>query len=41
MVANGSMKGIELNMNSLGVINGIIDEYTQGQTATVCKEYTC
>ncbi|KAF2497731.1 peptidase S10, serine carboxypeptidase [Lophium mytilinum] len=29
LVANGSQPGIELNMNSLGIINGIIDEYIQ------------
>ncbi|KAH7417353.1 carboxypeptidase-like protein S1 [Cadophora sp. MPI-SDFR-AT-0126] len=29
MIANGSSEGIQLNFNTLGVINGIIDEYTQ------------
>jgi carboxypeptidase D len=29
MIANGSMSGFQLNFNSLGVGNGIIDEYTQ------------
>jgi carboxypeptidase C (cathepsin A) len=29
MVANGSQPGIELKMNSLGIINGLIDEYIQ------------
>lgn len=29
LIANGSMQGIQLNFNSLGVGNGIIDEYTQ------------
>ena len=29
MIANGSSQGIQLNFNTLGVINGIIDEYTQ------------
>ncbi|KAK7546083.1 Alpha/Beta hydrolase protein [Phyllosticta citricarpa] len=28
-IANGTSSGIQLNFNSLGVINGIIDEYTQ------------
>ncbi|TKA64280.1 hypothetical protein B0A49_06174 [Cryomyces minteri] len=28
-IANGSMSGYELNFNSLGIGNGIIDEYTQ------------
>ncbi|KAH7062194.1 putative carboxypeptidase S1 [Macrophomina phaseolina] len=30
-IKNGSVTGIELNFNSLGVGNGIIDEYTQAQ----------
>lgn len=29
MIANGTSSGVHLNFNSLGVINGIIDEYTQ------------
>ncbi|CAL3962341.1 unnamed protein product [Diplocarpon coronariae] len=29
MIANGSSQGIQLNFNSLGIINGIIDAYTQ------------
>ncbi|KAK0126486.1 hypothetical protein ONS95_008083 [Cadophora gregata] len=29
MIANGSTQGIQLNFNSLGIINGIIDEYIQ------------
>jgi carboxypeptidase D len=28
-IANGSAQGVQLNMNSLGIINGIIDEYIQ------------
>jgi len=29
MIANGTQSGIQLNFNSLGIINGIIDEYIQ------------
>jgi hypothetical protein len=29
MIANGNSQGIQLNFNTLGVINGIIDEYIQ------------
>jgi Serine carboxypeptidase len=29
LVANGSESGVELNFNSLGIGNGIIDEFTQ------------
>ena len=29
MIANASSQGIQLNFNTLGVINGIIDEYIQ------------
>jgi len=29
MIANGSSQGIQLNFSTLGVINGIIDEYIQ------------
>lgn len=29
LIANGSMEGIQLNFNTLGIINGIIDEYIQ------------
>ena len=28
-IANGSMQGMHLDMQNLGIINGIIDEYTQ------------
>lgn len=29
LIANGSISGTALNFNSLGIINGIVDEYTQ------------
>lgn len=29
MIANGTSQGIQLNFNTLGIGNGIIDEYTQ------------
>ncbi|KAF2199346.1 putative carboxypeptidase S1 [Delitschia confertaspora ATCC 74209] len=29
LIKNGSAQGVELNMNTLGIGNGIIDEYTQ------------
>jgi hypothetical protein len=29
LISNGTIDGIELNFNSLGIINGIIDEYIQ------------
>ncbi|KAI9802779.1 MAG: hypothetical protein M1833_001378 [Piccolia ochrophora] len=31
LIANGSMEGIELNMASLGIINGIVDEAIQAE----------
>jgi hypothetical protein len=31
LISNGTNEGVELHMNSLGIINGIIDERIQGK----------